>query len=79
MASYKQPCIHCGTFIESDSRFCPDVKAEALLGISAPPACAPSKKANLSAPAAAGRLLFLVPTVENRLSYRTDASNAVEH
>ncbi|MCF6465162.1 hypothetical protein C3E90_04560 [Clostridium sp. Cult2] len=23
MASYKQPCIHCGAFIEPDSRFCP--------------------------------------------------------
>ncbi len=23
MASYKQPCKHCGTFIERDSRFCP--------------------------------------------------------
>ena len=22
MAGYKQPCIHCGTFIESDARIC---------------------------------------------------------
>ena len=22
MAGYKQPCIHCGTFIDSDARFC---------------------------------------------------------
>lgn len=23
MATYKQPCLHCRTFIERDSRFCP--------------------------------------------------------
>jgi RNA polymerase subunit RPABC4/transcription elongation factor Spt4 len=23
MATYKQPCMHCGTFIEGDARFCP--------------------------------------------------------
>ena len=22
MAGYKQPCMHCGTFIESDARLC---------------------------------------------------------
>ncbi|MBU5305150.1 double zinc ribbon domain-containing protein [Eubacterium callanderi] len=23
MAFYKEPCVHCGTYIDSDARFCP--------------------------------------------------------
>ena len=28
MASYKQPCVHCGEFIDRDARLCPKCNTE---------------------------------------------------
>lgn len=36
MASYKQPCIHCGTYIEPDSRFCPSCQSGSPFGYLCP-------------------------------------------
>ena len=44
MASYKQPCIHCGTFIESDSRFCPACQSGSPFGYLCPTCLRPIQK-----------------------------------
>ena len=36
MAEYKQPCIHCGGFIERDSRFCPKCGSMSPFGYHCP-------------------------------------------
>ncbi|HHW99276.1 MAG TPA: hypothetical protein GX738_06570 [Firmicutes bacterium] len=36
MASYKQPCIHCGAFIDSDARFCPSCQSGSPFGYHCP-------------------------------------------
>lgn len=44
MASYRQPCMHCGTFIESDSRFCPSCGSMTPFGYSCPTCLRPIAK-----------------------------------
>ncbi len=36
MATYKQPCFHCGTFIERDSRLCPHCASRSPFGYHCP-------------------------------------------
>ena len=36
MATYKQPCIQCGQFIERDSRQCPKCGSRSPFGYSCP-------------------------------------------
>lgn len=36
MASYKQPCVHCGAFIERDSRLCPNCASRSPFGYHCP-------------------------------------------
>ena len=36
MATYKQPCIHCGEFIERDSRFCTKCASRSPFGFNCP-------------------------------------------
>ena len=36
MATYKQPCLHCGTFIERDSRLCPNCGSRSPFGYQCP-------------------------------------------
>lgn len=36
MATYKQPCIHCNTFIERDSRVCPTCGSRSPFGYLCP-------------------------------------------
>lgn len=36
MATYKQPCIHCGEFIERDSRLCPKCRSRSPFGYHCP-------------------------------------------
>ncbi|HHY81508.1 MAG TPA: hypothetical protein GX505_02385 [Clostridiales bacterium] len=44
MATYKQPCIHCNTFIEGDSRFCPACGSMSPFGYLCPTCRRPIKK-----------------------------------
>jgi RNA polymerase subunit RPABC4/transcription elongation factor Spt4 len=44
MASYKQPCIHCGAFIEPDARFCPSCSSGSPFGYLCPACLRPVKK-----------------------------------
>jgi RNA polymerase subunit RPABC4/transcription elongation factor Spt4 len=36
MASYKQPCVHCGEFIERDARLCPKCGSRSPFGYHCP-------------------------------------------
>ena len=36
MATYKQPCVHCGEFIEGDSRFCAKCGSRTPFGFQCP-------------------------------------------
>jgi len=36
MATYKQPCIHCGAFVERDSRLCPKCGSRSPFGYQCP-------------------------------------------
>ncbi len=44
MASYKQPCIHCGTLIDRDSRFCPACGSGSPFGYLCPTCLRPVQK-----------------------------------
>lgn len=36
MATYKQPCIHCGNFLDTGSRFCPKCGSNSPFGYNCP-------------------------------------------
>lgn len=44
MASYKQPCHHCGKYIEADSRFCPFCMSGSPFGYLCPNCLRPIQK-----------------------------------
>jgi predicted amidophosphoribosyltransferase len=44
MASYKQPCIHCNTFIDKDVRFCPTCGSQNPFGYLCPTCLRPIEK-----------------------------------
>ena len=46
MATYKQPCVHCGEMIERDSRFCTKCGSRSPFGYSCPTCLKPIAKGN---------------------------------
>ncbi len=44
MATYKQPCVHCGTFIDGDVRVCPACLSKSPFGYSCPTCLKPIQK-----------------------------------
>lgn len=44
MASYKQPCIHCGAYIERDSQFCSSCQSGSPFGYLCPACLRPIEK-----------------------------------
>ncbi len=44
MATYKQPCLHCGEFIERDSRLCPKCHSRSPFGYHCPTCLKPIEK-----------------------------------
>ncbi len=44
MASYKQPCIHCGALLERDSGFCPSCGSHSPFGFACPSCLKPIVK-----------------------------------
>lgn len=58
MASYKQPCIHCGAYIESDSRFCPSCESHSPFEYLCPTCLRPIEKEQ-SICAGCGRPLYI--------------------
>ncbi|HMM30827.1 MAG TPA: hypothetical protein PKB13_03500 [Clostridia bacterium] len=58
MASYKQPCLWCGTLIDRDSRFCPSCKSNSPFGYLCPNCLRPIDK-HQSICSACGRALHV--------------------
>lgn len=58
MAFYKQPCIHCGTFIDRDVRVCPACGSLSPFGYLCPACLHPVKKGELFC-AGCGRALYV--------------------
>jgi len=44
MATYKQPCVHCGEMIERDSRFCPKCASNGPFGFMCPSCLKPIQR-----------------------------------
>lgn len=59
MASYKQPCIHCGAYIESDARFCPSCQSGSPFAYLCPSCLRPINKGQTIC-SACGRSLYVV-------------------
>lgn len=58
MATYKQPCAHCGALIERDSRFCPACGSHSPFGYLCPTCLRPVRKGEMLC-AGCGRPLYL--------------------
>lgn len=58
MATYKQPCIHCGTFLERDARFCSSCGSQSPFGYRCPACLAPIEKGRAVC-AGCGRPLYV--------------------
>jgi len=58
MASYKQPCLHCGTLIERDARFCVSCGSHSPFGYACPDCLKPIQKGDALC-AGCGRSLFV--------------------
>ena len=66
MASYKQPCVQCGEFIERDSRVCPGCYSRSPFGYRCP-SCLRDIKKGQAVCSACGRSLYVMcPTCGNR-------------
>jgi len=65
MASYKQPCIHCGNFIESDLRFCPFCGSSGPFGYNCPNCMRSVEKAYRLCPACGQMLYVNCPSCSN--------------
>lgn len=59
MASYKQPCVHCGEFIDRDARFCPRCASRSPFGYLCPNCLHPVQK-GWAACAGCGKALSVV-------------------
>jgi len=58
MASWKQPCIHCGSLLASDSRFCPACGSGSPFGYLCPSCLHPTDKSQALCPGC-GRPLYV--------------------
>ncbi len=58
MASYKKPCLHCGCYMEADSRFCPSCGSDSPFGYLCPACRRPVEKAQAVC-AGCGRPLYI--------------------
>jgi RNA polymerase subunit RPABC4/transcription elongation factor Spt4 len=59
MATYKQPCIHCGEFIERDARFCPKCASHSPFRYHCP-SCLREIEKGQAVCAGCGRSLYVV-------------------
>ena len=58
MATYKQPCIHCGGLLERDARFCPACGSMSPFGYACP-SCLREVKKDQPICAGCGRPLYI--------------------
>ncbi|MDU9375917.1 hypothetical protein McpSp1_04960 [Methanocorpusculaceae archaeon Sp1] len=59
MASYKQPCIHCGTLVDRDVRFCPSCGSQSPFGYQCPSCLLPITKGQARC-SGCGRPLYVI-------------------
>ena len=66
MAFYKQPCIHCGTFIEADSKVCISCSSMSPFGYSCP-TCGRQIQKGQNLCSGCGRSLYIhCPSCDNQ-------------
>lgn len=58
MASYRQPCAHCGAYIDRDARFCPACQSVNPFGYLCPTCLQPIEKCEVVC-AGCGRNLYI--------------------
>ncbi|MDR1796661.1 MAG: zinc ribbon domain-containing protein [Clostridiales Family XIII bacterium] len=58
MATYKQPCIHCGALVERDARFCPSCGSGSPFGYLCPACLRSVQKGSEAVCAGCGRPLY---------------------
>jgi len=75
MASYKQPCVHCGTYIERDARSCPSCQSGSPFGFLCPNCLRPIEKAQLTC-AGCGRALHIHCPTCGRQTFVQDGCEA---
>ena len=61
MALYKQPCIHCGTFLEADARHCVGCGSMSPFGYVCPDCLRPVQKGQLLCSGCGGHLYTVCP------------------
>ena len=59
MATYKQPCIHCGELVDTAIRFCPKCGSHSPFGYTCPQCLTPVQKGWQLCPGC-GRALYIV-------------------
>jgi len=62
MAGYKQPCIHCGTFIEADARLCTGCGSMSPFGYLCPTCLRPIQKGQMACAGCARPLYVPCPS-----------------
>ena len=78
MASYKQNCIHCGTLIERDSRFCPSCASASPFGYLCP-SCLREIEKGQALCAGCGRQLYVACPVCGERTFVQDKCEACNH
>lgn len=61
MATYKQPCLHCGEYIERDSRFCTKCGSHSPFGYHCPHCLKEIERGNLVCPGCGEPLTAVCP------------------
>jgi hypothetical protein len=66
MAFYKQPCIHCGQYIDSDSRFCTKCGSHSPFGYNCPTCLREIQKGDAVCPGCGRPLYIACPHCKGR-------------
>jgi len=61
MATYKQPCIHCGEFIERDSRYCTKCASRSPFGYQCPHCLKEIERGNAACSGCGSPLIVVCP------------------
>lgn len=75
MASYKQPCIHCGEFIDRDSRLCPKCNSRSPFGYMCP-SCLREIQRGQAACSGCGRPLYITCPTCGRQAFTDERCEA---
>jgi len=69
MATYKQPCIHCGALVERDARFCPGCASNSPFGYQCPTCMREIQKGAQRVCAGCGRQLYIACPICRQLTF----------